>query len=306
MPRTQVLHLNCTEISAYTSFSLPSLLNCLFSPLFSLDMFQCYDPDTNTWSTPTTLPEDYLTSDAAAFARDSTVYLIGGFDSYYTSLDRVALIDMTDMDNIQYSWNPNLLDERGDIDVVFMNDKAYVAGGYTHANDYSEPFDSVEQLDVTTQQWSFVDNLNNGGGDQQYVGLNGKIFAIGGETKLNQDSAATEVPHLGEISTILDVVEVYDPNAKDNEWIVLEDMPQALFRFAAAEWETGEDEGVIFVFGGQVGFDPDCECFRTTNKVMVFEASDAYEEATASDGAMASLGGFIVVSAMTAVALLGL
>ena len=212
---------------------------------------------------------------------------------------------MTDMDNIQYSWNPNLLDERGDIDVVFMNDKAYVAGGYTHANNYSAPFDSVEQMDVTTQQWSFVDNLNNGGGDQQYVGLNGKIFAMGGETKLNQDSAATtEVPHLGEISTILDVVEVYDPSAKDNEWVVLEDMPQALFRFAAAEWETGDDEGVIFVFGGQVGFDPDCECFRTTNKVMVFEASDAYEQATTSDGAMTKLGSFVVLSVVMVAALL--
>lgn len=222
--------------------------------LMRIDLFpilQCYDPDTNTWSTPTTLPDDYLTSDAAAFARDSTVYLIGGFDGGYTSLDRVALIDMTDMDNVQYSWNPTLLDERGDIDVVVIDDKAYVAGGYTHANEYSAPYDSVEELDMTTQEWSFVDNLNNGGGDQQYVGLNGKIYAIGGETKTNSGKSDTEVPHLGEISTILDVVEVYDPSAENNEWMVLADMPQALFRFAAAEWETSDDEGVIFVFGGE-------------------------------------------------------
>ena len=269
-----------------------------------LHFFQCYDPDTNTWTTPATLPEDYLTSDAAAFARDNTVYLIGGFDSYYTSLDRVALIDMTDMDNVQYSWNPTLLDERGDIDVVVIDDNAYVAGGYTHANNYSKPFDSVEQLDMTTQQWNFVDNLNNGGGDQQYVGLNGKIFAIGGETKSNKDTTDTEVPHLGEISTILDVVEVYDPNAKDNKWIILEKMPQALFRFAAAEWETSDNEGVIFVFGGQVGFDSDCECFRTTDKVLVFEASDSVLRAT-SAGVASSVGGFAVLT-MAVAALFGM
>lgn len=223
--------------------------------------------------------------------------MIGGFDGYYTSLDRVALIDMTDMDDVQYSWNPKLLDERGDIDVVLVGDNAYVAGGYTHANNYSAPFDSVERLDMTTEEWSFVDSLNNGGGDQQYVGLNGKIFAIGGETKLNQDSSTSEVPHLGEISSILDVVEVYDPNANDNEWIELEDMPQSLFRFAAAEWEIDEDEGVIFVFGGQVGFDPECECFRTTDKVMVFEASDAYLKAT-SGGVEKGFGGLIVLTVM--------
>lgn len=208
---------------------------------------------------------------------------------------------MTDMDNVQYSWNPNLLDERGDIDVVFINDKAYVAGGYTHANNYSSPFDSVEQLDMTTQQWSFVDNLNNGGGDQQYIGLDGKIFAIGGETKMNPGKSDTEVPHLGEISTILDVVEVYDPEAQDNEWIILEDMPQALFRFAAAEWE---DDGVIFVFGGQTGFDPDCECFRTTDKVLVFKASDAYTKATTSSGA--TMGGTILAFAVAVAACVGL
>lgn len=187
-----------------------------------------------------------------------------------------------------------LLDERGDIDVMLVNDMAFVAGGYTHANNYSAPYDSVEQLDMSTQQWSFVVDLKNGGGDQQYVGLNGKIFAIGGETKLNPDVSTTEVPHLGEISTILDVVEVYDPNAKDNEWIVLEDMPQALFRFAAAEWETSEEDGVIFVFGGQVGFDPDCECFRTTDKVLVFKASEAVEKAT-SGGVVMGIGSLIAL-----------
>jgi hypothetical protein len=59
-------------------------------------------------------------------------------------------------------------------------------------------------------------------------------------------------------------------------------MPQALFRFATVKRETDDDEGVIFVSGGQVEFDPGCECFHTTDKVMVFEPSNAYAKATAS------------------------
>ncbi len=267
---------------------------------------QCYDPESDTWSTPTSLPEAYQTSDCAAFTRDSTVYLIGGFDAYYTALDRVALIDMTDMDNVQFSWNPTMLDERGDIDVVVIDNTAYAAGGWTHDNNYSKPFSSVEMLDLQTERWSYIPSLNNGAGDQQYVGLNGKIFAIGGETKLIQDKSATEVPHLGEISTILDTVEVYDPNAKGTpQWTVLEDMPTALFRFAAAEWQTSDDEGVIFVFGGQVGFDADCECFRTTDKVLVFDAEEAIEHAASSDGAGRSFSRYVslCVAALVTLAL---
>ena len=213
------------------------------------------------------------------------MYLIGGYDPSYTALDRVALIDMSNMNNVQYSWSSPLLNARGDIDVVVMDDAAYVAGGYTNSNNYSIPYDTVEKMDLTTGKWSTVDDLNNGAGDQQYVGLNGKIFAIGGETKLNQDSSSTEVPQLGELSTILDVVEVYDPSAGGTpQWTSLEDMPVALFRFAAAEWPTSDDEGAIFVFGGQGGFDPDCECFRTMNEILVFKATDAVLKATSNDG----------------------
>ena len=234
------------------------------------------------------------------------MYLIGGYDSSYTALDRVALIDMSNIDNVQYSWNPTLMSERGDIDVVFIDVTAYVAGGYTHANNYSIPYDSVEKMDMTTGQWSTVDDLNNGAGDQQYVGLNGKIFAMGGETKLNQDSSSTELPHLGAISTVLDVVEVYDPSAEGTpKWISLEDMPVALFRFAAAEWPTSDDEGVIFVFGGQGGFDPDCECFRTTQEVLVFDATEAALDAASSDGSVKAVVSSISLVVAVSIALLG-
>jgi hypothetical protein len=214
---------------------------------------------------------------------------------------------MSNMDDVQYSDGPTLLDARGDIDVTVVNGAAYISGGFTHENGYSAPYGSVEMLDMVTQTWSAVDALNDERGDKQLVTLNGKVYAIGGETKVDQSGGAIpeeELPHLGETSTILDSIEVYDPNedvhGDKGEWKSLDDMPTPLFRFSAAGWETTEDEGVIFVFGGQVGFDPDCECFRTTDKVMVFDPSKATGgvggSGTASDSAASSLGHGCVVS----------
>lgn len=52
--------------------------------------------------------------------------------------------------------------------------------------------------------------------------------------------------------------------------------------------EDGDGDGVIFVFvfGGQVGFEAECECFRTTEKVLVFDPSksDTLVQATPSAG----------------------
>ncbi|EJK61507.1 hypothetical protein THAOC_17990, partial [Thalassiosira oceanica] len=137
-----------------------------------------------------------------------------------------------------------------------------------------------------------VDSLNDERGDKQLVSLNGKVYAIGGEAKVDITGVAPEeVPDLGAISTVLDSVEVLDPEVDVHgglaEWRSLGGMPTALFRFGAAEWEgevTGEergegesadDGGYIFVFGGQVAYDADCECFRTTDQVMVFDVKKA-------------------------------
>mmetsp|Transcript_3373 Transcript_3373/g.4877 ORF Transcript_3373/g.4877 Transcript_3373/m.4877 type:complete len:87 (-) Transcript_3373:1208-1468(-) len=64
-------------------------------------------------------------------------------------------------------------------------------------------------------------------------------------------------------------------------------MPSSLVRFAASAWEWGLD-GVIFVFGGQSSYDTDCECFRSTDKVMVFDASRAFQN-DGSNGSGATL-----------------
>ena len=55
--------------------------------------------------------------------------------------------------------------------------------------------------------------------------------------------------------------------------------PRAWGRQAEQE---GEEEGYIFVFGGQVAYDEDCKCFRTSDRVLAFDVRRAEEGAVAS------------------------
>lgn len=249
----------------------------------------CYDPDTDTWSTPASLPAKDQTSDGTGFAEeDGKVYLIGGFDPGYTALDQVTIVDMSNMadpTSITFADGPKLSSARGDIDVARVNGDVYVSGGFTHENEWSTPKNTVEKYNIATATWSMVDSLNTERGDKQLVALNGKVYALGGERKMDvRDIPKEERPKLGVRSEILDTVEVLNPGEDVHgglaEWRNLAGMPGQLFRFAAVEWESEDDDedGFIFVFGGQVGYDSECKCFRTTDKVMVFDVSHAEEE----------------------------
>lgn len=245
----------------------------------------CYDPVTNKWSTPTSLPADRQSSDLAATVEDGTkVYLIGGYDQGYMAFDMVTVVDMSDLDSITFTDGPKLGSARGDIDAAIVSGEVYVSGGFTHENNFAAPKNSVEKFSITTQKWSEVDALNEERGDKQLVALNGKIYAMGGEAKIDTVGVKDEeLPELGARSEVLDTVEVLDPSEDVHaglaQWRALAGMPGQLFRFAAESWAVdGEDDGYIFVFGGQVGYDTDCKCFRTSDQVLVFDIAHAEEE----------------------------
>lgn len=262
----------------------------------------CYNPDTNEWSTPTSLPNERQSSDFAAFEKDGKVYLIGGYDPFYTALDQVTIVDMNDFDSITYSDGSPLVSARGDIDVALVDGAVYVSGGFTHENMWAAPKNSVERFNMATEKWADIDALNQERGDKQLVASHGKVYAIGGETKVDVTgpTPVEELPELGARSEVLDSVEVLDPNEDVHggmaEWRSLAGMPTKLFRFAASEWDVEEeDDGYIFVFGGQVGYDSDCKCFRTTDKVMVFDIGHVLATSEPeSAGVKAAVGSYLV------------
>ncbi len=245
----------------------------------------CYDSATDTWSTPTSLPAERQVSDFTAFTDETSnvVYLVAGLDSNYTALDTVTMVDMSDMANISFSNGPSLKGGRDDIDSAVVDSRyVYVSGGYTHSNNYSNPLNTVEMFDMEASTWSDVDALNQERGEKQLVSVNGKIFALGGADMTTKE---------GYLSEVLDTVEVL--NATEHQWVLLAAMPTQLFRFAAAAWKVesedttavedkdlNHDHGYyIFVLGGEVSYDAECKCYRSTDSVMVFDVSRAEETA---------------------------
>jgi len=251
----------------------------------------CYDPTADAWMEVGTLPEGYQTSDFATFIEGSTVHLIGGFNQGYEALSQVTLVDVSDLGDITFEEGVPINTPRGDIFAVAMDDDTImISGGFTHLNDFSEPLNSVEQFTFGSQEWGPVDSLNEERGDKQLISLDGKVYAMGGEGRVDASGPATadDVDALAAItlgSVVLDTVEVLDLTADGEvEWVTEGDMPSSLFRFGASAWaeaaagddgseDGGGGGGVIFVFGGQIGFEAECECFRTTEKVLVFDPS---------------------------------
>lgn len=257
----------------------------------------CYDPSSDDWTVPTSLPTEYQTSDHTAFvAEGSRVYLVGGWDQDYIAFDQVTVVDMSDPDDVSYSDGPRLQARRGDIDVaVTDNGDAYVSGGFTDENNYDSPLNSVERFRPSDNEWTNVQTLNEERGDKQLVAMNGRVYAIGGEDKVDAAGPTGEQGELGARSAVLDSVEVLDPtedvHAGLGQWKTLAGMPGQLFRFAAAGWEADE-RGYIFVFGGQLAYESECRCFKTTDKVMVFDVGHA-ELGAVSPGSGAGGSGYV-------------
>jgi len=261
-----------------------------------------YDPETNTWSTPGIISEEYLTSDNGAFtnADESQIYVVGGYNPFYTAPEALSVtlaIDVasaldTDEPVIFVEEKASLNTQRGDVHAVSSPDgkKAYVAGGFESYP--CVPLTSVEVYDIESDTWSYTDDLNSARGDKALVQLDGKIYAIGGETS-HPDQCAEDpldVPPLSAQSVAVDDVEVFHPNK--NKWTVLSDIPNFRFRFSGA---AHPDTGVIYTFGGQDAFDADCKCFPTNDNVV------AYTVAPSSPASMIrSRGGISGGTAMVA------
>jgi hypothetical protein len=229
------------------------------------------------------------------------------YEQGYEALSQVTLVDVSDLDNITFEDGVPLNTPRGDILAAEMDgDSMMISGGFTHLNDFSEPLNSVEQFNFGTQTWGPVDALNEERGDKQLIALDGKIYAMGGEGRVDapgpatqEDVDALEALTLGSI--VLDTVEVLDLTKEgDVEWELEGDMPASLFRYGAHAWTAHESEtgtgGVIFVFGGQIGFEAECECFATTERVLVFDPSKSDTlkgQAAPSTGVVKSIGNVV-------------
>lgn len=234
-----------------------------------------YDPATNTWTTPYVWKE--ATSDLAAFTHQSILFLVGGYEADYTASNLVWELD-TAADVLSTTPGVPLLEGRGDIAAGFFDtSSAFISGGFTHEN-WCQPHKSVEKYDFAKREWSYVADLEVGKGDKSLVGLEGKLFAIGGEH--NDNCTAKAVP--------MDEVEVYD--AVHNVWVAETKIPEKRFRFVAA---ADPKEGSFYVFGGQKYYNKTCDCFEVASDVLSYYHPAVHADLDLYSAAAASTSGVV-------------
>lgn len=225
-----------------------------------------YDPLLNTWATLLNLPERFLTSDNAAVEYDNQLYVIGGYDEDYNTHNTTLAIDVLTRKFVEKA---DMLIARGDapaITYTFVNDttKAYIMGGFSHANEWCAPLHEGEVYDFEMDEWTSIDSLGEKRGDKAVVMLGDVIWAIGGETKHEDVCKGDEDVVPSSVAETVSSIEFYSVTEESPKWRKGLDVPFHRFRAAAASVESTK---TVFVFGGQESYDDDCQCYKTSNLI---------------------------------------
>lgn len=210
-------------------------------------------------------------SDHAAFPNHETKhgYFCGGYTPFYEARSNCFSIDTTESlantTNLVVVNRASLSVRRGDISIVSDSVGAIVSGGFSDTNKWCEPYGLTEEYNFDSDNWIEIDEMNVPRGDKALVELDGSLYALGGERELPNICNLTgeQGPEQKRI-TVTDV-EVYDRSVK--QWIVISELPEYRFRFAAVAFDELKK---IYAFGGQLTYNESCQCLATTNEVTVY------------------------------------
>ena len=230
-------------------------------------------------------------------------FFVGGYNLNYTSMDTVFAINTivtTASGDLTVTEKAPLQQGRGDLAAVSLHTDdgaapyALVTGGFTDENNFCEPLNVTEYYDFNSDSWSEVDDLNAARSDKALVVLEGIIYVIGGERQID-NFCTIDNPEPGEETVPLKDVEFW--NSTSDEWVEIEELPSHRFRFSAVSYENK-----IYSFGGQLAFAEDCQCFRTSDEVIVY--TEVFGSDNADSGAMNQVSPLMVGSLTIALTLI--
>jgi len=257
-----------------------------------------YNPNTNVWTTVGQLSNDVVTSDLTAWAwKDSYLYVTGGFQADYTAVGNTYRLDVPgdlgdDSETVlsveQLATSPH---PRGDYHGIELYGYAYLAGGISHASDWCEALTTTERYHMETDTWETLGALQVGRADMAMASMNGKIIAMGGETK-PEDCRDLPDPAYGSVPA--SHVDVLDPQTL--KWIQYEKFADKRFRFAAAVVPA---QNRLYTFGGQLPHDFTCDCFPTTDDIGI--GTETFVANDNDDGMSAgAIAGLVIAAAIGA------
>jgi hypothetical protein len=272
-------------------------LSCGFhshsSKLIFYMVHKVWDPSTNQWTTPFTIPDAYLTSDNIAEAYKDVIYMAGGYSAVnYVALNRLVAWNVT---SNTFSNKTSMSHARGDLGGAMVTTKSnktmmYTLGGFTDLNEYCSPLATVERYDIAANVWYSVADMLKSRGDLGAALLNQRIYTVGGETKTPTYCTNNVREDASSASLTVNDVESYDPNnnyfisnpfssSDSTPWIDENDLFQSLFRSWAAAWPG---TNTLYVFGGQQAYNQTCDCYLSSNNVYGFVDTNALTKSSAS------------------------
>lgn len=225
-------------------------------------MIEVYDPETNSWSDFVTW--ENATSDGVAFGVDGLLFIVNGYNADYSDIPaEMTVLNVTSKKFVQKHKLGNdfasLRTRRGDTQIAEVKGEFYVLGGWNITSDFCTPTNrelipigSVISIDIMSSlviekysyeknTWELLPGMDLGRGDLAAGVMKNWIFSVGGERK--NDECSLSVP--------VKTVERYIPDQA--EWEEEESIPDDLFRFVAASYNSSLDvrSSAIYIFGGQ-------------------------------------------------------
>lgn len=263
----------------------------------------CYNPRDNTWTTVTTQPSQYLTSDNAAFVTGDSIHIVGGYLVDYTPVATVLTYNV-----VSNTWSasaiPSMGTPRGDIGLAQVNDLFIVLGGF---NTYpGAALNVVEAYNSTTNEWTTLSPMLFGRGDMAHGVIGSRVFAVGGETITDFVSGASvPVRAVGRLNTA----------AASAGWTTETNITRDLFRFVgvsySGEIKDSSSTAAIYLFGGQSLYDETTQTHHLSNSTILYVPVSVAREGAShkkklSDGEIAgvvigvavgvAIGGTIILS----------
>mmetsp|Transcript_33399 Transcript_33399/g.34030 ORF Transcript_33399/g.34030 Transcript_33399/m.34030 type:complete len:442 (-) Transcript_33399:195-1520(-) len=266
------------------------------SLIYTVDIF---DPVQAQWQA--SIRWNNPTSDGGAFSVGDKLYVVGGYDQYYTASNTTSGVAQFHMlDTSTNLWNtslPQLPTPRGDLAVQELDGRFYVLGGW--GGWWVHAIKTVESFDPVSVTWRSEPGMHFGRGDMAVGNMKNMMFAIGGETKNYtfdpNGTLSVPVPH------------TYRYTVAAQAWVEETGIPKARFRFTGASYNSSSDplDSAIYLFGGQEPYNASCHCFRVNSGTIKYYPVSAYSPPSSKskkldDGSIAG----IVIGVVVAVAVI--